>query len=192
MTLKLGNILVSRSVSICMLKSRRRRGYLAASEGLERLKDAKFKGGYTYESLAEVANVSLDQVKRSFNPHWQRPVQVQVVENIARILGLQPKDIAGPVIFVEDPEEPHDFYVERPSIESVCDREVLQSGSLLRIKAPKRMGKTLLMSKVLNHAANHGYRTVVVPLRLAVDRDYTNQDQFLRFFCTSISLYQIK
>lgn len=170
-----------------MLKSRRRRGYLATPEGLEKLKDAKFKGGYTYESLAEMADVSLDRVKRFFNPHWQRPVEEKVVENIARIVGLQPKDIAEPVTFLEDP---HDFYVERPSIESVCYREVLQPGSLLRIKAPKRMGKTLLMSKVLNHAANHDYRTVAVPLRLAVDKDYTNLDRFLRFFCASISLKQ--
>lgn len=83
-----------------------------------------------------------------------------------------------------------DFYVERLPIESVCYQKILQPGALLRIKAPRRMGKTWLMSKVLNHAANQGYRTVALNLRQAVDQDYTDLDHFLRFFCTSVSLSQ--
>lgn len=42
-----------------------------------------------------------------------------------------------------EPEVSH--YVERPPIESRCYETILQSGSLIRIKAPKRMGKTLLI-----------------------------------------------
>jgi AAA-like domain len=37
-----------------------------------------------------------------------------------------------------------DRYVERPPIESICYETLLQPGSLLRIKAPKLMGKTSL------------------------------------------------
>jgi len=206
-----------------MTGQQRRRGFLASSEGLKRLRDAKFKRGYTsYESLAEAAGLpSDDQVKRLFNPHWGRPIEEKAIENIARVLGLQPTDIVGPKWYLlpilepvqasgesltqlspiesptpgAEPELPvgqvplaSDLYVERPPIESVCYQEILQPYALLRIHAPRRMGKTWLMSKVLNHVANHDCRTVALNLREAVDRDYTNLDQFLQFFCTSISL----
>lgn len=83
------------------------------------------------------------------------------------------------------------FYVERPPSERLCYEVILAASSaLLRIKAPRRMGKTWLMSQVLNQAANHDYRTVAFNLREAVDANYTNLDQFLRFFCTNISSYQ--
>jgi hypothetical protein len=37
------------------------------------------------------------------------------------------------------------LYMERPPIETDCYREILQSGALIRIKAPRQMGKTSLM-----------------------------------------------
>ncbi len=52
-------------------------------------------------------------------------------------------------------------YVERPPIESRCYETILQPGSLLRIKAPKRMGKTLLIDKILHQATQQNYRTVL-------------------------------
>jgi transcriptional regulator with XRE-family HTH domain len=82
------------------------------------------------------------------------------------------------------------FYVERPPIESNCYKVIEQSESLIRIKAPRQMGKTSLMSKVLNHAANKGYRKVSLNLRLAESTDYTNLDHFLRWFCTSVTIMQ--
>lgn len=79
-----------------MTRQQRHRGYLASQEGIKRLKDAKFEKGYTsYESLAEAALVSTEQVKKLFNPHWGRPIEEEAIENIARVLGLQPIDIVG-------------------------------------------------------------------------------------------------
>jgi hypothetical protein len=43
-------------------------------------------------------------------------------------------------------------YVHREPYESQCYQEVLKSGSLIRIKAPRQMGKTSLMSRILRHA----------------------------------------
>jgi hypothetical protein len=57
------------------------------------------------------------------------------------------------------------FYVERPPIELQCYEEILQPGALIRIKALRQMGKTSLMSRVLDYAANQGCQTVRLNLR---------------------------
>lgn len=77
-------------------------------------------------------------------------------------------------------------YVERPPIESRCYEEICKPGALLRVKAPLQFGKTELMSRVMHHAAQQGYRTVVLNLRDAIKEDFTNLDKFLQWFITSI------
>jgi Effector-associated domain 1/AAA-like domain len=44
------------------------------------------------------------------------------------------------------------IYIKRPPIEEKCYKAILQPGSLIRIKAPQRMGKTLLLEKLLDYA----------------------------------------
>jgi predicted acylesterase/phospholipase RssA len=81
-----------------------------------------------------------------------------------------------------------DFYVKRDPYESGWYEEILQPGTLLRIKAPLQMGKTLLMSKILKHAEQHGYRTVALNLRDSTKEDFSNLDKFLQWFCTSTTV----
>lgn len=78
------------------------------------------------------------------------------------------------------------FYVERPPIESRCYEEILQPASLIRIKAPRQMGKTSLMARILAQAAKQGYRTVILDLSLADGAVLTNLDKFLCWFCASV------
>jgi DNA-binding CsgD family transcriptional regulator len=81
------------------------------------------------------------------------------------------------------------FYVERSPIESICYETLLQPGSLIRIKAPSMMGKTLLINRVLGQVkAKQGYRNVNLSLKLADRRDFNNLDKFLWWFCKSVSL----
>ncbi len=77
-------------------------------------------------------------------------------------------------------------YVERPLIESRCYETILQPGSLLRIKAPKRMGKTWLIDKILHQATKHNYRTVRLSLLLADGAILKSLDEFLRWFCVVV------
>ncbi len=79
------------------------------------------------------------------------------------------------------------FYVERSPIESNCYQAVLKPGSLLRIKAPKLMGKTSLLSRIFDVAAKQGARTVELNLLLADSAVLTNLDKFLRWFCASVN-----
>lgn len=79
-------------------------------------------------------------------------------------------------------------YVEREPIETICYETLLQPGSLIRIKAPSLMGKTLLVTRILAQVATQGYRTANLSFELA-DRKthFTNLDKFLRWFCINVS-----
>lgn len=79
------------------------------------------------------------------------------------------------------------FYVDRPPTESNCYKALLQAGALIRIKAPKQMGKTLLLDRIVTYAAQQNYRTVRLNLLQAEEAVFSNLDKFLRWFCTYVS-----
>ena len=79
------------------------------------------------------------------------------------------------------------FYIERQPQESQCYDEVLRPGALIRIKAPRQMGKTSLMARILYHAGEQGYRTVPLTFQHA-DKDIFNSlDKLLYWFCIQVS-----
>ncbi|MBO3461109.1 AAA-like domain-containing protein [Aetokthonos hydrillicola Thurmond2011] len=80
-----------------------------------------------------------------------------------------------------------DYYIQRPPTEDICYKAILMPGALLRIKAAPKMGKTELMSRLINHAADQGYRAVDLKLRLAEKADFETLDKFLQWFCSSIT-----
>ena len=79
-----------------------------------------------------------------------------------------------------------DYYSCRPPIEDRCKTTVLEQGALIRIKAPRQMGKTSLMTKILTHAKYQNLRTVIVSLRLADQEVFSNLDRFLQWFCAIV------
>jgi hypothetical protein len=97
----------------------------------------------------------------------------------------------NPDIVLEDPEGlvPLDskFYVERSPIETDCYERIVRPGSLIRIKAPGHMGKSSLMARILNYAKQQGYQTADVNFRLVDDEFWTSLDQFLPWFCASVT-----
>jgi len=78
------------------------------------------------------------------------------------------------------------LYVERPPIEADCFEEIMQPGSLIRIKAPRQMGKTSLMARILNHAREQGCQTIPLSFQRADHHLFTDLDQLLRWFCEQI------
>lgn len=79
------------------------------------------------------------------------------------------------------------FYVERPPIESDCYREILKPGSLIRIRGPRRMGKTSLLNRISAYATQHNTQIVRMNLRKAEKTVFTNLNRFLRWFCLNVS-----
>ena len=79
------------------------------------------------------------------------------------------------------------LYIERPPIEKQCYKEMLQPGGLVRIKAPHKMGKTLLIQNLFQKTASKGYRTVLVNLLQVEKAMLENLDKFLSLFCYRIA-----
>ncbi len=79
------------------------------------------------------------------------------------------------------------FYVERPPNEADCYDTILQPAALIRIKAPRQLGKTSLMTRILHHASENGYKTVSLNFQSADAEFLSSLDQFLQWFCASIA-----
>jgi hypothetical protein len=79
------------------------------------------------------------------------------------------------------------FYVERVPYEALCYKEISQPGALIRIKAPRQMGKTSLMARILYQAKEQGYRAVPLSFQHADAAVFTNLNELLQWFCAKIT-----
>ncbi|MBD2165866.1 AAA-like domain-containing protein [Calothrix membranacea FACHB-236] len=79
------------------------------------------------------------------------------------------------------------IYIERPPIEAKCYEAILQPGALIRIRSPQKMGKTLLLEKLLNHGREEGYRTAKLDLKLADSDILADAKTFLQWLCVDIA-----
>ena len=97
----------------------------------------------------------------------------------------------GSNIVLEEPEGlvPLDssFYIERTPIEADCYETVVKPGSMIRIKAPRQMGKSSLMIRILDHAKQQGCETVFLNFQAADTQALNDLDKFLRWFCGSVT-----
>jgi AAA-like domain/TIR domain len=78
------------------------------------------------------------------------------------------------------------FYMERPPIEANCYEAIAKPGGLIRIKAPRQMGKTSLLSRLLRHAQELDYLVVSLSFQIADTSTFTDLNRFLRWFCASV------
>lgn len=79
------------------------------------------------------------------------------------------------------------FYIARPPIETQVCEEIRKPGALVRVKAPREMGKTSLLLRVLAEAQQRGDRTVYLNLE-QIDRAIcADLNRFLRSLCASIT-----
>ncbi len=79
------------------------------------------------------------------------------------------------------------LYISRPPVEELAYAEIAQPGSFIYVKAPRKMGKTSLNLRILDRAANLGYKNVNLDFQQADKAVFTSLDKFLRWFCANIS-----
>ncbi len=83
------------------------------------------------------------------------------------------------------------FYVERYNdqtpIEAHCCREILKPSALIRIKAPRQMGKSSLMARILHQARQQGYHTVNLSFQEADDEIFSTLQGLLQWLCASLA-----
>jgi hypothetical protein len=146
---------------------------------------------------------------------WQSEVDTdRILQEVRQLIGEGGRDIAAqpsvqtvvvpavesvdlPPLPVAEPElqqEPggsiplkSGLYVERPPIEAECFATILQEpGALIRIRAPRQMGKTSLMARILNHARENGCEAIPISFQVADSPLFMKLDSLLRWFCEQV------
>ena len=79
------------------------------------------------------------------------------------------------------------FYIERPPIEARCYAAIVKPGALIRIKAPRQMGKSSLTIRTFDHAGKHGCRAVWLQLQRAGKQPFASLDTFLQWLCRQVT-----
>ncbi|MDK3157234.1 AAA-like domain-containing protein [Kamptonema cortianum] len=79
------------------------------------------------------------------------------------------------------------FYLERTPVEAQVYDEMKKPGALVRIKAPKEMGKTSLMLRALDHTNTQGFHTVTLSLEQIDSAILNDLNRFLRWLCANVT-----
>ena len=158
--------------------------------------------GKTYQEIADVSGYDPDYIRVVGSRVWQllseafgekisknnfRSILRQQIGSVDKKQGSR-----GSISALELPDTPipldSALYINRPPCEALAYEEIIKPGALIRIKAPKQMGKTSLVMRILAQAQNRGYRTVRLNLLQAENSVISNLERLLRWFCANITL----
>ena len=168
---------------------------LVQPQRLTTLQDTIFRecwSGKTYQQIAENSDYDADYIRVVGSRLWQSLTEAcheKVTKNNFRaILRQQSKPQIETNISLELPNGPvaanSNFYIERPPIEETCRQEIERPGALLRIKAPKNMGKKSLLRRILVNQPQ--YYITILNLQQADLSILENFDKLLRWFFANL------
>jgi len=140
--------------------------------------------GDTFKLLSQILTI-IKEGRTSLTADHELAVEWKEITSTKQSI-IQPLPAAEPELPGGQVELTSGFYIDRPPIESRCYETIAQPGALIRIKAPRQMGKTSLMARILHHAEQQGSRTVALSFQLANRKIFANSDTFLQWFCASI------
>jgi AAA-like domain len=144
----------------------------------------------------------IERLRKRLEPYYTRQVQSVPIQTIADASFTNPSKslssftklttaIHQKTIELELPKGyvplASTFYIERIPNERRCYEEIINPGSLIQIKAPRQMGKTSVMVRILAHAATLGYQTVSLNLLQADKTILTDLNKLLRWLCANIT-----
>lgn len=162
--------------------------------------------GKTYSSMAIEANYVEEYLRKVasglwvlLSDFWGEPINKN---NFRSTLEPQPltlaqqqliEDISRPSTstLIEFPSGPLPidsvFYIPRPPIEELAYEEIAKPGSVIRITAPRQMGKSSLLLRISAHATVLKYRTASIDFQQADKVVFTSLNRFLRWFSANVS-----
>ena len=138
----------------------------------------------SFKLLSQIL-IIIKEGRTSLTADHELTVEWKVITSTKQSI-IQPQPAAAPELPGGQVDLASRFYIDRPPIESRCYETIAQPGALIRIKAPRQMGKTSLMARILHHAEQQGSRTVALSFQLANRKIFANSDTFLQWFCASI------
>ena len=158
--------------------------------------------GKTYQQIAAASGYDPDYIRVVGSRLWQllsESFDEKITKNNFRsILRQQSSQTTttssakGRISALELPNTPvplnSALYIQRPPTETLAYQEILKPGALIRIKAPRYMGKTSLVMRISAQAQLRGYRAVRLNLLQAEDSVMSDLERLLRWFCANITL----
>lgn len=122
-------------------------------------------------------------------PDWVAPILRQAGPTIPaashatqQLDSVNPGEFPGQPLALDSP-----FYISRPLLETHCQGELAKAGALVRLRAPRRMGKTSLLNRALSQAESLGDRAIRISLGQVEPNTLANLDKFLQWICLNIS-----
>lgn len=79
------------------------------------------------------------------------------------------------------------FYIERVPHEQRCYEEIIHPGAFIRIKAPRQMGKSSLMNRILDRGKQCGYKTGLLHFQQIEESLLGDLNRLLRWFCANLA-----
>jgi DNA-binding CsgD family transcriptional regulator len=151
--------------------------------------------GLTYEAIAVEMNLSADYIHKDIGSAlWQKlsealgeKVSKQNFRQALQRHSRQTPSSNSPTRFPTGAvaaDSP--LYVQRGTIESECEQELLRPGALVRIKSPHMTGKTSLLNWLVDRLATHGFRAVRISLRQADRKQFQDIDLLLRWLSANV------
>lgn len=151
--------------------------------------------GKGYNIIADESGYDHDYVRKAGSQLWKelsKALDQSVTKRNFRPL-LEEKLAAGNETRSQTLEYPggamifsSPFYIERSEEESRAYQEISRPGSVLRIKGPRKMGKSSLMLRVIDQADSEGFNVVNIDFMQADSAILGDLDKLLRWICLHI------
>jgi transcriptional regulator with XRE-family HTH domain len=179
-SLKIAPDYISLTKSALLRNSFARQQDLAEEVGLARSTISNFLNGKPVDYL------NFYEISERLGLDWQKIADFQPNEPpIDQPISEQ--DEADQDDFIEEIDTEVSHYIHRPEIESCCYQTLNKPGSLLRIKAHNRLGKTTLTTEIIQQFKQQGYQTAIVNLQFADVSVLQDIEKFIRWFCAVVS-----
>ncbi len=165
---------------------------LRSCEG-KRYQEIATESGYDYDYVKEVGFQLWKMLSQRLGRKVTKKIARMVLDKLddPRLLNVQILAESFPPQVIEFPSSPlaidSSFYVQRSVLEPLAYREILKPGGLLRIKAPRQMGKTSLVLRLVAYAQAQGMVPVLLDLQSADRRVFEKLNDFLRWLCIQVS-----
>jgi transcriptional regulator with XRE-family HTH domain len=159
-------------------------------EHLESVKRKLKQRGYArQQDLAEELQLSRSTLSNYLNGRSVDQLNLITISDVLQVDWQSITDFSDEIeLAVLDPELLAPFtYIERGGLEARCI-EILQGPhALLRIKAPRLMGKTALSYRLFSKLEGQGYKTASLNFHLASQMEFGSLSAFLKWFCSAIT-----
>jgi AAA-like domain len=135
-----------------------------------------------YEKCDLSGNGSKNALRRGLNNAYRESSYIDrrddKVGNTNTILGLEYPEGVVPLN--------SKFYMDLDNILEQCQQTIIHPSALLRIQAPRQMGKTSLLVRIVDYAEGLNYRIARVDLQCADLSTLQNLDSLLQWLCQEV------